>query len=274
MPRFSLRVNRKSKIVKGFILATGYLLLATIMAGCSAIGFSNPAALQVTSKPEASIFLDGKHIGKTPFYSDQLKAGDHTLKVTVSEASYVDIVTLREGTLTVVNRDLNFNFLAQSGENLSLVPGKKGLFIISVPQEADITIDGKYEGKTPILIEDLEDGDHKVQITKSGYIEREFAISTSPKYQLVADVTLASEIAKGKVTQAAPIKPEVERALILNTPQGFLRVRQEPSLSAEEIGQASSGDEFEIVQETKDWFQISFEGKLGWISTAYAQKVE
>ncbi len=228
----------------------------------------------MTSKPEASIFLDGKHIGKTPFYSDQLKAGEHPLKITVPEATYVDIVTLREGTLTVVNRDLNSNFLAQSGENLSLVPGKRGLFIFSMPEDAEITIDGKYAGQAPNLIEGLEDGDHKVQITKSGYIEREFAISTSPNYQLIADVTLASEIAKGGVTQKEQSKLEVKRALILNTPQGFLRVREKPSLSAEEIGRVNSGDEFEIIQETDDWFQISFEGKLGWISTAYAQKVE
>lgn len=253
---------------------TCYLLLVTLLSGCSAVGFSKPAALQVTSKPEASVFLDGKHIGKTPFYSDQLKPGEHTLKITVEAADYVDIVTLYEGTLTVVNRDLASNFLAQSGENLSLVAGKKGVFIMSIPIEADVTIDGKYEGKTPIVATNLKIGDHKIQIAKENYVERELTIQTSPKYQLVAEVTLASEIAKGNMTQEKPQQLKVDRALILNTPQGFLRVRSKPSLSAEEIGQASSGDEFEIIQETKEWFQISFEGKPGWISTAYAQKVE
>jgi len=60
----------------------------------------------------------------------------------------------------------------------------------------------------------------------------------------------------------------------LDTPQGFLRVREEPSLSAGEIGQVNSGEEYEIIQEAKEWFQISFNGKIGWVSAVYAQKVE
>ena len=168
-----------------------------------------PAALQVTSKPEASVFLDGKHIGKTPFYSDQLRAGEYTLKVTVSGADYVDKITLSQGTLVAVNRELNSNYLAQGGENLSLVSGQKGLFIISLPSEADVTIDGSYVGKTPLLTQEIEEGDHKVQLAKEGYIEREFAIKSSTKYQILAEVTLASQIAKGVGTTAKePQKPQ------------------------------------------------------------------
>jgi len=274
MPPVTLNSKRLATKTRSLLLTVSFLLLTVILSGCSAIGFSRPAALQVTSRPEASIFLDGKHIGKTPFYSDQLIKGEYLLKVTVSEASYVDRITLRESTLTVVNRDLASNFLAQSGENLSLVPNKKGLFIISTPGDSDITIDGKYAGKSPSLIKDLQDGNHKVQISKKGFLEREFVISTSSKYQLMADVTLASQIAKSGITKKEPNQLDSKRALILSTPQGFLRVRTEPSLSAEEIGQAKVGEDFEIIQETKDWFQISFDGKLGWISTAYSQIVE
>ena len=84
-------------------------LFALILSGCSLTSNQKPAALQVTSTPQASVFLDGKHLGKTPFYSDQLRAGEHTLKVTVSEASYVDKITLTSGTLMVVNRELANN---------------------------------------------------------------------------------------------------------------------------------------------------------------------
>src|SRR5437660_9065 len=111
-----------------FILHTSYfILLILLLSGCKVIGSTKPAALQVTSTPEASVFLDGKHLGKTPFFSDQLKAGEFTLKISASEASYVDKITLKEGTLVVVTRDLNDNFLAQSGETLWLESGKKGL---------------------------------------------------------------------------------------------------------------------------------------------------
>ena len=275
MPVVTLKTKRLTTKAKNLFLVSGLLFSVLTLTGCSAVGFSKPAALQVTSKPEASVFLDGKHIGKTPFYSDQLRAGEFTLKVTVSGADYVDKITLSQGTLAAVNRELNSNYLAQGGENLSLVSGQKGLFIISFPSEADVTIDGSYVGKTPLLTQEIEEGDHKILLAKEGYIEREFAIKSSTKYQVLAEVTLASQIAKGVGTAAKePQKPQTQHVLILSTPQGFLRVREEPSLSAAEIGQVNSGEEYEIIQEAKKWFQISFEGKIGWVSAVYAQKVE
>src|SRR3989344_5756685 len=173
-----------------------YLLLVIALTGCSAIGTSKPAALQVTSASEAAVFLDGKHLGKTPFYSEQLKAGSHTLKITASEASFLTQITLRESTLTVVNRQLSDNFMAQSGEILSLEPQKTSLLVISEPGDADLTIDGQLVGKTPVLKDDIKEWEHKLQISREGYASREFAIKIVPNFQLSANITLASTTAK------------------------------------------------------------------------------
>lgn len=274
MPILSLIVDRKSLIVK-VVRVTCFVSLVTILSGCSAVGFSKPAALQVISKPEASVFLDGKHLGKTPFYSDQLKEGEYTLKVTAESADYIDKITLRGGILTAVNRELNSNLLAQAGETLSLVPGQKGLFIVSLPPDADIAVDGSLMGKTPQNITDLKEGDHKILLSKDGFLDREFSISTSRKYQLLADVTLASIIAKDNgASKKESRQQEEDMVLILNTPQGFLRVRSEPSLSASEVGRVTSGETYEILKEEDEWFQISFAGKIGWISASFAEKIE
>ena len=268
-------------IARNLLFTFLFLLFTFILSGCTAIGYSKPAALQVTSTPEASVFLDGKHIGKTPFYSDQLKAGDYTVKVTVSDATYVDKITLTEGTLTVVNRDLSANFLASAGENLSLVPNQKGFFIISWPEGSDITVDGKYIGKTPFLMKDLEDGEHKVLISKTGYLEREFIIKSSPKYQLLANITLASQIAKGGGSKQTTQKPQAKQVEILSAPGGFVRVRQEPNALSAEIGRINTQDTVEVIQEADDWLQVKFEvpsageaDKLGWISTQYTKEIE
>lgn len=266
--------NTKS-LIRRLSVVFCQLSVVVVLSGCTAIGFSKPSALQVTTTPEASVFLNGKHLGKTPFYSDQLKVGEYTLKVTESNSDYALKISLTEGTLTVVNRDLNPNFLAQSGENLSLTNGQKGLFVISFPNEADITVDGKYVGISPFLLEDLEEGDHQVLVSKIGYIDREFAIHSSLKYQLLADVTLASQIAKGiGINQTDPKPLKVDHVLIQNTPQGFLRVRREPETDSTELGRVKSGEEYEIIQEIGEWFQISLEGKLGWISKTFSEKVE
>ena len=272
MPVSRSKVKGQISKVKNLLIAYCLLLIALTLSGCSIVGTSKPAALQVTSTPEASVFLDGKHLGKTPFYSDQLRAGEYTLKVTVSEASYVDKISLTAGTLTVVNRELANNFLAQSGETLWLDSGKRGLFVSSLPSEADIMVDGRLIGKTPFLLEKIEEGEHKIALIKGGFINREFAIKASSKYQVVADVTLASEIAKNPQPSPVPVL-SVENVRILATPVGFLRVRREPSLSAPEIGRVKTGDELEVVQETKDWVKVKFDGKFGWISSQYTKKL-
>ena len=262
----------KKNAKKLLLIISCQVSIVLLLSACTAIGTTKPAALQVTSTPEASVFLDGKHIGKSPFFSDQLKAREYLVKLTSGEASYTEKVTLAEGTLTVINRELNNNFLAQSGEVLWLEEGKSGLFITSMPDEATISFDGQIIGKTPQKIEAPEEGEHKVTISRQGYIDREFSIKTSNKYLLVADVTLASEIAKGELASPSPL-PEPKKVEVLTTPKGFLRVRKEPSTSAPEIGRVKDGDGLELVQETQGWFQIKFEGKQGWVSSQYVKKI-
>ena len=272
-PRFAWRGRGSSKFAKKFILHTSYFILfVLILSGCRAIGSTNPAALQITSTPEASVFIDNKHVGKTPYTTDQLRAREYQIKLTSSEATYVEKINLIENTLTVINRDLNNNFLAQSGEVLYLEPGKRGIIVVSMPQEADLTLDGKYIGKTPTFIEEIEEGDHKILLAKAGFIEREFAVQTSKDYRLNANVTLASEIAKGIGPSPAPA-PQIEKVEILKTPQGFLRVRKEPQTTSGEVGRVKTGDQLEVIQEIKDWYKISFEGKQGWISSQFAKKI-
>lgn len=274
MPFVTLNAKRQALNARSMLLAFSLLLSASVLSGCSAVGFNKPAALQITTKPEASVFLDGKHVGKTPFFSDQLKSGKHSLKITVSEASFIDEVNLTSGTLTVVNRDLAPSFLAQAGETLYLLSGKRGLFLTSMPPEADATVDGKLVSRTPILMSDITEGDHKVLITKDGYISREFAIKTTSQYQLSAQVYLASQEAKNIAEGNVPSpQPQIAKVQVTDTPQGFLRVRQDASIGSPEIGRVKTGDQLDIVQETADWIEVKFQGKQGWISAQYAKKI-
>ena len=135
-----------------------------------------------------------------------------------------------------------------------------------------MTINGRLIGKTPLLVDEIEDGEHKITLTKEGFIDREFTIKASSKYQVMANVTLASEVAKTPQSSPVPL-PQIEKVKVLATSLGFLRVRREPSLTAAEIGRVKTGDELEVVKETKDWVQVKFEGKQGWISGQYAKKL-
>lgn len=258
-------------IVKRLLLFTFLLSLVILLSGCSAIGSNKPAALQITTTPEASVFLDGKHLGKTPFYSDQLKPGVVGLKLTASEATFVSEITLRSSTLTYVNRQLATNYLAQGGEVLHLVKGRTGVLFTTEPGGAEIIIDGKLLGKAPQLFEGLSLGEHQVEVNASGYLPSKFAIKVVKGYQLQGQITLASEIAKNVVTLAK--KPEVIKVEITSTPQGFLRVRKEALATSSEVGRVKPKEKYEVIQETKDWVKISFQGKQGWVSSQYTKKI-
>lgn len=271
MPNVTLMVNSKWVSAKKLLLFAFALSLVTFLSGCSAIGTDKPAALQITATPDASVFLNGKHLGKTPFFSDQLKAGTYSLKLTASEATYVSEISLRPSALTYVNRQLASNYLAQGGEVLYLVKEKTGVLFSTEPQEADIVIDGSYIGKAPTLSEGLSLGEHQVEVSSAGYTTRKFAIKVVKGYQLQGHVTLSSEIAKNTVVVAK--KPEVEKVEITSTPQGFLRVRKEASATSLEVGRVKPKEQYEVVQETKDWVKISFAGKQGWVSAQYTKKL-
>lgn len=260
------------KLLKAVRFYLSFLAFATFLSGCSAIGTSKPAALQVTTTPEASVFLDGKHLGKTPFFSDQLKAGDFLLKISVSEATYVERIKILPGSLTVVNRELNKNEQAGSGETLWLEPNQAGLFISSLPPESDVNVDGQLKGKTPLLISEIETGEHKITLSKQGYLDHEFAIRTSGDSRLMASVSLASQLSKSASSSPSPI-PITSKVEILPTPQGFLRVREQASTTSKEIGRVKTKDQINLIEEITGWFKIEFEGKQGWISKEYAKKL-
>ncbi len=275
MPFHTLKAERsttKADKLKILAFCVSLFALVVLLSGCSAIGTNKPAALQVTTIPQASVFLDGKHLGKTPFYTDQLKSGTHTLKITATEANFATELMLRESTLTVVNRQLADNFMAQAGEILSLEPGKTGLMVISQPKDANLTIDGKLAGNTPLLINEITPGEHKLLLSHNSYASREFMVKVVNGYQLQVNVTLASIAAKDLPTSPTPA-PTPQKVQITQTPQGFLRVRREASINAPELGRVNTGDQLEIIQETPGWIKISFQGKQGWISADYTKKL-
>lgn len=58
---------------------------------------------------------------------------------------------------------------------------------------------------------------------------------------------------------------------ILDTPTGFLRVRETPGGS--EVGQVNPGDSLPFLDENTEWYQVSLEsGESGWVSKEYSSK--
>ena len=251
------------------------ILFLSLRLSSIPVKYLNPvqkSGIKVLSVPEgAAVIIDGVPVGETPFEDSTLEAEELTLNLSSGDAGWSGRVVLNKGTVTIVNRELSMDQASSSGEILTLKEGN-GANVISSPQDADVEVDGKFTGKTPIRL-NIQSGEHLFVLTKKGFLKRSIKAVVPPGYSLGIKVDLAiSEIDLSNLI-AAPVTttPKVK---VLSTPTGFLRVRDKPSLSGLEVGRISPGDELILLEESTAWFKIRLpDGKEGFVSRQYAQKI-
>lgn len=120
-------------------------------------------ALNVTSSPvEASVFLDGAEIGKTPFVNNKVLIGSHELRfVKQGCAPLVKTVTVEEGKMTEVSEKLD------SGKTITITTGRSG---------DEIYVDGVSVGVSPLETA-MGYGTHKVKAVRDGRkVEKEINV--------------------------------------------------------------------------------------------------
>jgi len=130
-----------------------------------------------------------------------------------------------------------------------------------------------------LLIKNLTASDHEIKITKEGYKEKDIRVKTTLGYKLTLFTFLGINMETLNViptpiaSVSAIIKPPVLTVLILETPTGFLNVRSENSLSGSVIAKINPGENYELISQKDNWFEIKLkDGKTGWISNQYAKK--
>lgn len=238
---------------------------------------SSKSGIRVESNLPVKVFLNDKEAGSAPFQDDSLKPGDYLVSLKVDEATtsaqtlWQGYAKLNEGTLTIVIRDIGDTKETSSGEIISLEPGS-GATITSSPSGAQVLIDGKLSGNTPLAVPDLEEGEHQFIISRENFLKRSIRSKVINGLNLSLAVDLAiTEPDLTKLVQT-PIT-STRMVTIKNTPTGFLRVRDKPGIGGKEIGQIKPKEEYVLLEETPGWVRIRLkDGKEGWVSSAYIQK--
>jgi hypothetical protein len=204
-----------------------------------------------------------------------------------SFSEFQEKVTLSEGVLTVVDRKFGKDSLSE-GSIISLTPlsDKKNieLLVASFPQGATVFLDNNDIGSSPTLYKNPTESDHVLKVTKNGYKEKTIRIRTPMGYKLTVDAYLSvdpdkteekKEAEKSDVSPTPSPEESKIRIVILDTPTGFLRVRETNSTGGTEIGRVTPGQSLPFVSEESGWYQIKLpDGKTGWISSDYAEKQE
>lgn len=279
--------------MKKFILLLIPLLCAVLAFVGYMLFFNKEAgrgALQVTAVPQSNVYLSGKLIGQTPLCKceaqEMIPIGDYTLKLSPKDpaiAPFEQKITITKSILTVVDR--TFGKGAESeGSIITLTPlddkTSTEIQVLSVPNKTDVFLDNNLMGSTPLLLKNITESDHEIKLQKAGYKEKVVRIRTVAGYVLEVMAYLGINDAAVAVTPTPlptlvpTLAPSVAQITILQTPVGFLRVRESASVTSAEVGRVQPGETYDIVSEENGWYQIKLpSGTNGWVSNQYAQKV-
>lgn len=269
-------------IVLGTLVFGGYKFYTTQLNGIS--------GLKIVSSPSANIFLNDKLLGKTP-YDDRQPPGEYVLKLIPDEtgtgvSSWQGKVVLPPTVLTYVRRDLGMSEITSAGEIVSMESISSSdaqVAVFSQPDAVTFVFDGQEKGTTPYLARDVVPGEHDIAVSSPGFTGRTVRILAKAGYKISVNFQLALSSGSEATTSAVPesktetllkeqAKPYV---MIKDTPTGFLRVRNAPGTAASEVAQIKPGGKYHFLEEKNDWYRIAYEeGKEGWISSRYAEKVD
>ncbi len=144
------------------------------------------AEVSVTSEPAgATILADDEVVGTTPAVIELLE-GEHTLSV------------VREGF-----KAWDGNIVTQPNEALelpliALEAADARLLVNTVPRGANVTVDGRYRGQSPITIDLAPDIDYTIGLSKAGYgsTTREVRLASAASEQITVDLSART----GRVT--------------------------------------------------------------------------
>lgn len=276
----------KKKIIKVILVLVVTIVLGLLILFLLGFFNSQEAGILIEADPVSTVYIDGQEVAKTP-YEVNRKAGEISLRIKPNEVNgvvlddYETKINLVSGIRTIVKRVLRETEEASSGIVVSFekLGGKESyVTVVSVPDNAQVLIDNKIYGYTPLRVK-VPAGDHNLVVSADKYLEKSLPIRVYAGYKLTASVKLAK---LAKPEEVLPKPTEIQTKIRINkTDVGFLRVREGAGINFPEIAQVKPDEEYEILEENEDssWFKINvgetegLSAQAGWVSSEYTTKI-
>lgn len=245
--------------MKQKVLTILILLFAVFFSGCSAIfNKNNKAGLRVlVNDTDASIFLDGQYLEKSPYLNKELKPGQYVVRIEPDDDSlvpYETSVNLRKGLLTVITWKPGKTSELSGGVIYELEKlgsaRQTELSIVSIPDGAVVSVDNGEKEFSPILKSDIEAGTHDITISLPSYETQNHTVNVVEGHRLNVLVTLAKN----------PLESdEDDEQIETATSSANLNETEDASESADIINEA----EIELENETENNLEsVSLDGDL------------
>ena len=204
--------------------------------------------INVNSNPsEATIHIDGKHIGSTPDTITNLTPGMHLVEVK------------KEG-YEIWSESVEVKGDKENRLSATLLELTGSVNISSNPSNAIIRIGGKETGNTPTIITNLSAGKHLVDISMNGYADWKESVDIIPGKEI--DIT-------------AILQMEVGITAELHMKGGRLNINSEPSNAMIFIGGKEEGATPKILTDIKPGkhiVEVRMEGYAEWVKKINIKK--
>lgn len=265
-------------------------IIVVILAfvGLGIIGFSillflgafkpQEAGILIESEPASVVYINNKEVGVTP-YEVNMDPGEIIIRIKPKSTNgqilddYETKINLESGIKTIIKRIFKETEEESSGAVVSFekINGEDGLVtIVSVPDNAQVIIDNKVYGYTPLRVK-IPAGDHNLIVSAEKYLEKQLPIKVVKGYKLTASVKL------GKLPEPVPTEAPIliEKIEIIETGTGFLRARQEAGINFPEVFQVKPGEIYDILEinETGDWYKIKVNEIEGWVLGEFVKRI-
>jgi PKD repeat protein len=142
--------------------------------------------LAITTVPQkANVFVDNVFKGVTPLTLTDTPSGYHVLRITLpGYDDYITGATVEPSKTVLVRAALRKSGTGTTATTVPattattpLPPQNGSVAVTSVPNGASVTLDGRYEGTTPVIILDVLPGNHEISLTYPGYAPLKQSIS-------------------------------------------------------------------------------------------------
>ncbi len=248
--------------------------------------------IKINATPAAMVFIDDQDLGRTPF-EQKLEAGEHMVKLiplgaSSASASFSHRIRIEKNTLSYMNVELGASDVATASDILgvSRMTSKASdrstgeIMVETDPPGGIVSLDNEEKGTASLVLASVARGNHEVSVYLPTFFPRTQKVHVEPGYRVQVFFKLAIDKNQDekrkqlqKKVQGEATKKEDDKKIVVigQTGTGWLRVREEGSLSGVEVGKVDSGREFEVQEEKSGWYKIEYEkGKMGWVSGEFA----
>lgn len=177
-------------------MARSSALAALLLLLIATPAYGNGQLLLESEPSGAEVVLDGRVLGRTPLLAAEIPDGSH--EVVVRRKGY------QSGHLTVqvlpdltTRRQLQLRRLGASGE----------LRVTSEPAGAQVLLDGRPVGRTPLHLRRVAPGDHRVVLRRPGYRDGTRTVRVVADLATVRHVPLGALRAPNVAARPAPKAP-------------------------------------------------------------------